>query len=63
MWAGNTNLSKQHRAGIGGPIMIGETVASNLYNLQTVNQLQVSSTVGRNMVEQLVDQGYGTGQV
>jgi hypothetical protein len=64
MWAGNTNLSHQKRMGLIGPIMIGETVASNMHNLpslQTQNRLQVSSTVGRNIVGQLNDQGIGPG--
>ena len=33
MWAGNTNLSHHKRMGLVGPIMIGETVASNMHNL------------------------------
>ena len=49
-----------------GPIMIGETIASNMNNmasLQTQNQLQVinenasKNTIGRNMEHQLRDQG------
>lgn len=64
MWAGNTNLSQHKRLGLVGPIMIGETVASNMHNLtslQTQNQLQVSSTVGRHMADQLRDQGLAPG--
>mmetsp|Transcript_995 Transcript_995/g.1197 ORF Transcript_995/g.1197 Transcript_995/m.1197 type:complete len:88 (+) Transcript_995:438-701(+) len=52
MYGGNTNLNKEQRNGLAGPIMIGETAASNLHNLtnlQTQNQLQVSSTMGRNI--------------
>jgi hypothetical protein len=40
--------------------MIGETIASNMHNLSglnTHNQLQVSSTIGRNMAEQLRNEG------
>jgi len=36
MWAGNTNLNKQARMGLAGPIMIGETIASNLHNLHNL---------------------------
>lgn len=36
MWAGNTNLNKQQRLGLVRPIMIGETVASNMYNLTSL---------------------------
>ena len=66
MWAGNTNLAKYQRMKLVGPIMIGETIASNMNNmasLQTQNQLQVinenasKNTVGRNMENQLRDQG------
>jgi hypothetical protein len=32
-WGGNTNLNRDQRIGFGGPIMIGETVASNMQNL------------------------------
>lgn len=32
-WGGNTNLNRDQRIGLAGPIMIGETVASNLHNL------------------------------
>jgi hypothetical protein len=38
--------------------MIGETAASNLHNLtnlQTHNQLQISSTLGKNIAAQLHD--------
>ena len=51
MW-GVTNLGKEQRNGLAGPIMIGDTAASNIYNLtnlQTQNQLQISSTMGRNL--------------
>jgi len=63
MWGG-TNLSKEQRLGLAGSIMIGETVASNLQNLSslpTQNQLQVSSTMGRNIVNQLREQGIAPG--
>ena len=33
MWEAGTNLNKNQRMGLAGPIMIGETAASNLHNL------------------------------
>lgn len=65
MW-GVTNLSREQRLGLVGSIMIGETVASNLQNLSslpTQNQLQVSSTMGRNIADQLKEQGLVPGGI
>lgn len=59
-WGGGTNLNRLQRIGLGQPIMIGETIASNMQNLSglnTQNQLQVSSTIGRNMADQLRNEG------
>ena len=52
MW-GVTNLNGEERKGLAGPIMIGDTAASNIYTLNA-NQLQISSTMGRNLREQAV---------
>jgi len=36
IWGGGTNLSQGQRLGLAKPIMIGETAASNMHNLNEI---------------------------